>query len=123
MNFRSLAIAAVISFAPVIALTSPASAQTRGGITLSFGTRGYSGYDYDDEYPAYNDYAYGGPQYQSYYYYDQPSYAWQVRQRREQIERWQAEQQIQRWRAEQRQRHDWGNERREHQQWRFDDDD
>lgn len=114
MKVRTLAITAALATASAAALTSPASAQTRGGITLSFGTGGYNSYDYDDDYPTGSYYAYSVPQYRTYYNYNQPNYAWQEWARREQIERW---------RAEQQRREYWEHERREHQHWRDRDDD
>lgn len=114
-NVRKLAMTVALVTASAFALASSASAQSFGGITLSFGSGGYNSYAYDDEeYPEDSYYTYGVPQYQSYSYFRQPSYGWQERARREQIERW---------RAEQQRRLYWAHERREHQQWRDDDDD
>lgn len=114
MNVRKLAVTIAFATASVFALASPASAQSFGGITLSFGTGGYnSGAFDDDDYQVESYYTYGVPPYQDYSYYQQPNYGWQERARREQIERW---------RAAQQRRAYWEHERREHQQWRDDDD-
>jgi len=110
---RKLALAAALSTISLVGLASPASAQTYGGITLSFGS---GSYDYDDEdgysggYYAYND-PWAG---RGYYYNNDPWYEWRAHERHEQIERWQREQERRRY---------WEHERREHQQWREDDDD
>ncbi|GHH26080.1 hypothetical protein GCM10008023_40150 [Sphingomonas glacialis] len=113
MNVRKLAMTVVLATASAFALASPASAQSFGGITLSFGSGGYNSYSYDDDdnYPASSYYTYGVPQYQNYSYYSRPSYEWQERARLEQ------------WRAAQQRRLYWEHERREHQHWRDDDDD
>lgn len=115
MYVRKLAVTVALAAASAFALASPASAQSYGGITLSFGTSGYNIYADDDDYPV-ESYAYSAPQYRSYSYsyYSQPGYRWQEQARREQIERWNAEQQ---------RRLYWEHERREYQQWRDDDDD
>ena len=112
------------TFAMIAALATasvaiPASAQSYGGITLSFGSGGYADYDHDEDYRAYDRGAYDGyyadPRYGSgySYTYDNPNYAWQAHERAEQV---------QRWRQEQERRH-WKQERREHSRsWRNDDD-
>jgi len=112
---RTLAITAALATASVVALASPASAQTYGGVTLSFGSGGYGGYDYDgDAYQRDGYYTYADPRFQRDYYYNDPAYAWRAHERREQIERW---------RQDQERRRYWQHERREHQQWRERDDD
>jgi hypothetical protein len=114
MRLRTLAITAAFATASVVALTSPASAQTYGGVTLSFGSGGYDGYGYDyDPYSRGTYYTYVDPRLQQYRYYE-PGYRWRARERREQIEQWREDQQRRRY---------WAHERREHRQWRDDDDD
>ncbi|WP_010165081.1 hypothetical protein [Sphingomonas sp. PAMC 26617] len=105
---RTLALTAALATASVVALASPASAQSYGGVTLSFGSGGYGGHTYDDD--AYNRggyYAYADPRYGG--YDDERIDAWRAHERHEQIERWQREQERRRY---------WEHERREHQQWR-----
>ena len=68
---RKLEITAAIATASVVALAAPASAQTFGGLTLSFGSGGYGGYSYDDDDDddddgQASDYAYGYPAYSGY---------------------------------------------------------
>ena len=120
MKVRTFAISAALATASAMALASPASAQSFGGITLSFGTSGYNSYDYDDDdYAGGSYYTYDVPQYQSYYYpqyqsyYYQPSYARQA---------WARQEQIERWRAEQQRRVYWEHERRENRRGHDDDD-
>lgn len=87
--FRRLLIAAVLSAASMVATIPVASAQTYGGITLTFSSGGYGD---DSDFSPYGPYA-------NYYYYDQqPNYdyygdiGWAFRQRLEQRERWRQEQ-------------------------------
>ncbi|MEG3145178.1 hypothetical protein U1839_11005 [Sphingomonas sp. RT2P30] len=109
--FRKLTIAAVLSAASLVAAIPAASAQT--GVTLTFGTGGYSYDDYGDQrYDANGGYAY--PQPPNYNYYNYRDRSWQERERREQIERWRHE----------RAREDyWHRQRDEHRGDRDDDDD
>ncbi len=114
---RNLAIAAALSCAVVVGLSSPASAQSYGGITLSFGSGGYGGYDYGDDAYSYDPgsyYAYTSPWAAPDYYYNDPGYDWRAHEREEQIERWQQEQQRRRY---------WQHERREDHHWREGDED
>lgn len=117
---RKLAITAALGAASLVALAVPASAQTYSGITLSFGSGGYGGYDYYDQgydpggYDAYGDpwfdpsyaydpvgpggyYAYSDPWFGRDYSYD-PEYAWRAHEYQEQVEHW---------RHERQERHHW----------------
>jgi hypothetical protein len=134
---RKFAVAAAVSAASLVAFVPPASAQSFGGITLSFGSGGGYG-DYDD-YDGYDSYqyrpSYSGSSYSyrarprydyyqngynGYYnngyggYYGNGYYGGRGYARHEQLERWQQE------RA--RENH-WRSERREHQRRHDDDDD
>ncbi len=117
--FRRLLIAAAMSTASLVCFAPAASAQTYGGVTLSFGSGGYGqGYGYG--YPAYRSYY--QPRYRR-YYYDRDS-AWIGRQRYEQHERWEQQRARQEyWRREERARRDyWRHEHAEHRGWHDDDD-
>ncbi len=109
-----LLVAAAVATASV-ALVPIASAQSYGGITLSFGSGGYDrddddSYRYGDQYQSgYNGYYAQDPRQD--YYYQQRN--WEARRRYEQQERWQRE----------RARRYWQQERRERQNYRRDDDD
>lgn len=103
---RKLLIAAAFVTASV-AISPAASAQSYGGITLSFGSGGYDADDY--AYPYQGGYYAQNPGYD---YYDQRR-AWEARRRYEQQEQWQREQS----------RRYWQHEHREHQNWRRDDED
>ena len=112
---RNLMIAAALSTAPFVGLASPAAAQTYGGITLSFGSGGYGGYDYDgDAYDQEGYYGYGSPWGGGSYSYVDPDYAWRAHERQEQAERWQQDQAARRY---------WQNERQEYRHEHDDDDD
>lgn len=111
---RKLSLTAALATAAFVSFASPASAQTYGGISLTFGSSGYGGYDFDNQsyapgyYQDEDDVQFG-----SGYYDEEPEYAWQNEQRDEQIERWQQEQE---------RRAYWEHERREHQNYDEDDD-
>jgi hypothetical protein len=141
---RKLVITAALATASFVGVAGPASAQSYGGITLSFGSGGYGGYDYDDDYNAggyqgyydprwagnpyydigwggYSDYDYdddynpGG--YQGYY---DPRWAGS-----DSGYAWRAHErreQIERWQREQERRQHWRHEHREHDQGADDDD-
>ncbi|GAA0311373.1 hypothetical protein GCM10009087_21840 [Sphingomonas oligophenolica] len=99
---RRFAIAAALSTASLVVFLPAASAQTYGGVTLSFGSPGYHDrYDRRYEQPRYNP-------------YEDQDEAWEARRRWEQHERWERE------RA--RQEH-WRHEHAEHGRWHRDDDD
>jgi hypothetical protein len=104
---RNFVMAAVLSTAATLAFASPASAQSYGGVTLSFGSGGYDRYDGDEyrvsEQPRYDP------------YYQERREAWLARQRYEQHERWEQQ--------ERARREYWWHERQEHRQWHRDDDD
>ena len=106
---RKLMIAAALSAIPIVGFAPAASAQTYGGVTLTFGLGGYVDEDdYQPYYPADGQY-YEQPQYYGYWNTDRD-----YRQRREEIDRWRRE------RAEQDY---WRQERQEHHYYRRDDDD
>ncbi len=112
---RILALSAALATASAVALAAPASAQSYGGVTLSFGSGGYAPYGYNETpYERGGYYSYPAPPVRSYYYDDGRAYAWRAHQREEQIERWQQEQQRRRY---------WEQERREHQRWHYHNDD
>lgn len=107
---RRFVMAAVLSSACAVAFAPAASAQSYGGITLSFGSGGYGAYD-GDAYQGYSGYDDG-----SYDPYQQERReAWIARQRYEQHELWEQQE-----RARQEYRE---HEREEHRDWHRDDDD
>lgn len=109
---RRLAVAAGLAAASLIAFAPAASAQTYGGVTLSFGSGGYQDYNYG--YPGYRR-----------YYDDDARYRWEARRRYEQHERWEQRQrwlQHERWEQERARRDYWRHEQREHSDWGDDDD-
>ncbi|MEG3122329.1 hypothetical protein [Sphingomonas sp. GB1N7] len=119
---RALAIVAALATAAVSPL---ASAQTSGGITLTFGTGGYSSYgDGDDD----DDYGYGygsrggystyNPQVDQRYDY-QNRYVSQAYQRDLQLYQWR----LQQWQQDQQRRLYWEQQRRIGHDWRYDYDD
>ena len=108
---RRLAIAAALSTASLVAFLPAASAQTYGGVTLSFGSPGYH-----DRYDRY-DRRYEEPRYNGYYDQDE---AWEARRRWEQHERWE---QRERWEQERARQEYWRRKHAEHRRWHRDDDD
>lgn len=108
---RVLTLTTALAIAGLAAFASPASAQTYGGITLSFGSGSYGGYSYDEgDDDGY--YRYADPGFPRYYDEDGRYEAWRLDERREQIERWQD--------AQERRRY-WQQERWEDQPWGDDD--
>lgn len=112
MMMRKLVISAAFAVASVVGLTSPASAQSYGGITLSIGSGGYGGYGYDDDYYDQRGYyGYDSRRASRYDYYDNSRYDWRARQRYEQLRRWQQQEQRRRyWQQQRREHHRWQNE-------------
>jgi hypothetical protein len=110
---RRFAIAAAVSTASLVAFLPAASAQTYGGVTLSFGSPGYH-----DRYDRY-DRRYEGPRYNPYYDYERAE-AWEARRRWEEHERWE---QRERWERERARQEYWRHEHAEQRRWHRDDDD
>lgn len=124
-----IALLIALSGAAIAAASSPASAQSYGGISLSFGSGpAYDNYEYNSG--QYSDYDYSG-NYNSRYYptyrysYNQPDSSWydynydyyRNQQRRQRnLERWNREQQREYARHERDEHRDWhqGRDRYEH---------
>ncbi len=101
--FNRFVLAAALTSASLVALVPAASAQSYGGLTLSFGSGGYDRYHGDGYREHYR------PRY-SPYDYDRAD-AWRARQRYDQHERWE----------QQRARREyWRHERNEHRRWDWD---
>lgn len=112
---RKLAIVAALS---VAAVSTPALAQSSGGLTITFGSGGYNNYDYDDR--DYYDRGHDGyrPQIDRRYDYDN-RYQSRAYQRELRLYRYRLAQ----WRKEQQRRRYWEQQRRDNYDWRYNYDD
>ena len=117
---RKALLAAALSAASVLGVSSAASAHSSAGITFSFGSSGgyYDGsdpYGYGYDTPYYNQGYYGnnGGYDQSYYNQYYRNY-WAQRQRQIQLQRWQRQRQIEQWRYQQNERRHWQHDRYDH---------